>query len=157
MPGERRNLRSNKDTSSTNGEKARSNSQSSSSKDKPVPTRTTSKGKALPSKKGSTTAPARDSSGDKPQTNGADPLEEDVKGTEDVEMQDDEAEKVTIGTTKEGEDKITVVVPPPQSSKLNGAPNKDSEGDIAMDSAEKGQEESAADTVDPKKKAISGQ
>ena len=85
MPGERRNLRSSKDTSSeTNGEKARSNSQSSSSKDKPVPTRTTSsKGKAQPGKK------------DKPTANGG-PVENGVNGAEDVDMVDDGAEKVKV-------------------------------------------------------------
>lgn len=155
MPGERRNLRSNKETS-TNGEKPRSGSQSSSSKDKPVPTRTASKGKALPPKKGNTNASVRNGNSDKPQTNGTDTVEEDINGAEVVDMEDDEAERVKIGTTKEGEDKITVVVPPSKSSKLNGETGKDSEGDISMEVTEKGREEAAAETIDPRTKAILG-
>lgn len=157
MPGERRNLRSNKETS-TNGEKARSDSQSSTSKDKPVPARTiSSKGKALPSKKSSTNASAREGGGDKPQINGAEPVKNGVNGVEDVEMQDEEAEKVNIGTTKDGDDEMTVVVPPPKSSKLNGEPSKDSEGDVSMEGPEKVTDESTAETIDPRTRAITGQ
>ena len=158
MPGERRNLRSNKETSSqTNGEKARSDSQSSSSKDKPVPTRaTSSKGKAVPPKKTVTTS-AKDTSEDKPQTNGNGPVENGVNGTDDIEMADDGAEQVKVATGKEGEDEMVLVVPPPKSSKLSGEPGKDLEGDVAMDNtehAEAGQPE--VEEVDPKVKAVSG-
>lgn len=156
MPGERRNLRSNKETSSTNGEKTRSESQNSTSKDKPVPTRTTSsKGKPLSSKKGSANASAREENGDKPQINGTEPVKNGVNGVEDVEMEDDEAEKAQVGTTKDGEDEMTVVVPPPKSSKLNGEPGKDSEGDVSMDGAEKPTEDPTAETIDPRARAIS--
>lgn len=159
MPGERRNLRSSKETSSqTNGEKARSDSQSSSSKDKPVPTRaTSSKGKAVPPKKAMTNS-AKDGSEDKPQTNGNGPIENGVNGTEDVEMADDSAVAVKVGTGKDGEDEMVLVVPPPKSSKLSGEPGKDGEGDVAMENtehAETGQPES--ETIDPKIKAVSGQ
>ncbi|KAK3173385.1 hypothetical protein OEA41_006714 [Lepraria neglecta] len=150
MPGERRNLRSSKETSSsTNGEKARSNSQSSSSKDKPVPTRaTSSKGKALPKK-----TSGKETAGDKPQTNGTEPIENGINGTDDIDMVDDGPEKVKIGN--EGEDEMTVVVPPPNSSKLSGEPGKDDEGDIAMDNTE-GAETTGpeANQVDPKVKAV---
>jgi 26S proteasome regulatory subunit N3 len=151
MPGERRNLRSNKESSSsTNGEKARSNSQSSSSKDKPVPTRTTSsKSKALPSKK---TSP-KEANGDQPQTNGAELVENGVNGNEDIDMGDDGSEKVKIG--KDGEDEMTVVVPPPNSSKLSGEPGKDEEGDVAMENTET-TEATGAD-IDPRVKAAAGQ
>ncbi len=159
MPGERRNLRSSKETSSqTNGEKARSDSQSSSSKDKPVPTRaTSSKGKAIPPKKAMTNS-AKDGSEDKPQTNGNGPIENGVNGTEDVEMADDSAVAVKGGTGKDGEDEMVLVVPPPKSSKLSGEPGKDGEGDVAMENtehAETGQPES--EKIDPKIKAVSGQ
>jgi len=150
MPGERRNLRSNKESSSsTNGEKARSNSQSSSSKDKPVPTRTSSsKNKALPSKKAS----AKEANGDQPQTNGAERIENGVNGTEDIDMVDDGPEKVKIG--KDGEDEMTVVVPPPNSSKLSGEHGKDDEGDVAMENTETA--ETAGADIDPRVKAVAG-
>ena len=159
MPGERRNLRSKKETSpQTNGEKSRSDSQSSSSKDKPVPTRaTSSKGKAIPPKKAVTTA-AKDSSEDKPQTNGNGPVDNGVNGAEDVEMADDGAEQVKVGTGKEGEDEMVLVVPPPKSSKLSGEPDKDEEGDVAMENTERAEAgEPEAEEIDPKVKAVSGQ
>ena len=159
MPGERRNLRSNKETSSqTNGEKARSDSQSSSSKDKPVPTRATpSKGKPVPSKKAVTTS-AKDSSEEKPQTNGNGPIENGVNGTEDVEMADDGAEQVKVGTGKDGEDEMVLVVPPPKSSKLSGEPGKNEDGDVAMEDTEHTQaSQPEAEEIDPKVKAVSGQ
>jgi len=154
MAGEKRNLRSNKETS-TNGERARSGSQSSSSnKDKPVPTRTTSsRGKALPSKKVSGNTAAKEGFADKPQTNGT---ENGVNVNEDVEMGDDGAEHVKVGTTKDGEDEMTVVVPPPKSLKLNGEPGKDSEGDMAMENTEKASDSVNVQTIDPRIKAITG-
>ena len=154
MPGEGRSLRSGKDTSSsTNGEKARSNSQSSSSKDKPVPTRAaSSKTKAA--------GPGRKESKkeqDKPQLNG-EPIENGVNGTDDVDMVDDGPEKVKVGTGKDGEDEMTVVVPPPKSSKLAGDPGKDAEGDIAMDNTETTEMENQKPAEeDPRVKAVAGQ
>ncbi len=155
MPGERRNLRSNKETSSsTNGEKASSNSTSSgSSKDKPVPTRaTSSKSKAVPSKKPS----GKEVGGDRPQTNGSDPIENGVNGAEDVDMVDDGPEKIKIGTNKDGEDEMTVVVPPPKGVKLSGEPGKDEEGDVAMENTVSVEDVSHEAKADPKLKAIAG-
>jgi len=155
MPGERRNLRSNKETpSSTNGEKARSNSTSSgSSKDKPVPTRaTSSKSKTVPSKKLS----GKEADGDRPQTNGTEPVENGVNGTEDVDMVDDGPEKVKIGINKDGEDEMTLVVPPPKGTKLFGDPGKDAEGDVAMDNTAGTENVSQEAEVDPKVKAVAG-
>lgn len=158
MPGERRNLRSNKDTSSsTNGEKPRSNSQSSNSKDKPVPTRATSSKGKVPAKKG-TTGSAKETTGEKPQSNGTEPVENGVNGIEDVEMVDEGPEKIKIGTKQNGEDEMTVVVPPPKSSKLSGQPGKDAEGDVAMDGAGTIDTDAAeAEQIDPKMKAVAGQ
>lgn len=158
MPGEKRNLRSNKETS-TNGGRARSGSQSSSSnKDKSIPTRaTSSRGKALPSKKGSNNNSAKGGSGDKPQTNGIEPAENGVNGAEDVEMGDNEAERVKVGTSKDGEDEMTLVVPPPKSSKLNGAPGEDAEGDVEMQGSEKEANGAEAETIDSRTKAIAGE
>ena len=153
MPGERRNLRSSKETSSsTNGEEPRSNSQSASSnKDKPVPTRaTSSKGKTLPTKKTS----GKEASEDKPQTNGTEPVGNGINGAEDVDMVDDGPEKVKVGTSNEGEDEMTVVVPPPKSSKLSGEPGKDDEGDVAMGNTDKS--DVVSPELDPKAKAVAG-
>ena len=153
MPGERRNLRSSKETSSpTNGEEPRSNSQSSSSnKDKPVPTRaTSSKGKTLPTKKIS----GKEGAEDKPHTNGTEPVENGINGTEDVDMVDDGPEQVKVGISKDGDDEMTVVVPPPKSSKLSGEPGKDDEGDIAMENTDK--IGGVSPELDAKAKAVAG-
>lgn len=157
MPGEtRRTLRSTKESSSSaNGEKARPDSQStSSSKDKPVPTRATSKNKSFSSKKGSSYLSSKEEPGDK-QTNGSEPTENGVNGVEDVEMAD---EQIPPGQSKEGEDEMTVVVPPPKSSSLSGAPTKDSEGNVAMEDTEVVEnDETPSEKVDPVAKATSGQ
>ncbi|KAL8774964.1 MAG: hypothetical protein Q9209_000443 [Squamulea sp. 1 TL-2023] len=148
MPGERRNLRSNKETSSsTNGEKARSNSQSSSAKDKPVPTRSTSsKSKAAASKK-------KESNGSKPQINGTEPLENGNRGTDDVDMIDEGHD--IVKENGDVDEEMTVVVPPPRSTKLSGGSDQDSHGDIAMDNTETADGIGEAEKVDPKIKALS--
>ena len=99
MPGERRTLRSNKEN----------------------PSRTaSSKGKTPSNKKGGVNGSAKEEVSDKPQANGTEPVENGVNGTDDVEMDDDGSEQVRIGNTKDGDEEMTVVVPPPKSSKLNG-------------------------------------
>lgn len=58
-------------------------------------------------------------------------------------------------TKKEGDDEMTVVVPPSKASKQpSGAPPNDAEGDIAMDDAEKADEGEVK--VDPVVQTISG-
>lgn len=148
MPGERRTLRSNKDsTSSTNGEKSHTDSAASSNKDKPVPARTaSSKTKTAPAKKG---AASKDT--DKPKANGAS-AENGLNGSEDVEMADGSA-----GHNKDGDDEMTVVVPQPNSSKLSAEPGKDNEGDVAMNGATGEDEEKPVEVVDPKVKAVTGE
>ncbi|KAI4124654.1 MAG: hypothetical protein LQ338_004693 [Usnochroma carphineum] len=153
MPSERRNLRSNKEaSSSTNGGKARSNSQSSNAKDKPVPTRSTSsRSKASASKKAS--GSAKEGTDGKPQPNGAEPVENGVNGTEDVDMVDEGQEPMKA--KGDVDEEMTLVVPPPKSSKLSGEQGKDQQGDITMDNPEQpepGQE--GAEKVDPKVKAV---
>ena len=99
MPGERRTLRSNKEN----------------------PSRTTSsKGKTASNKKGGVNGSPKEEAGDKRQANGTEPVENGVNGADDVEMGDDGSEQVRIGNTKDGDEEMTVVVPPPKSSKLNG-------------------------------------
>ncbi|MCJ1471380.1 26S proteasome non-ATPase regulatory subunit [Lambiella insularis] len=156
MPAERRNLRSSKD-STTNGEKSRSDSQSSASnKDKPLPARSTSsKSKANLTKKGLTNTLAKDMGGDKSRINGTEPAENGVNGNEDIEMEDDAADKTRSNGIKEGEDEMTVVVPPPNSSKLAGEPPKDLEGDTSMEEIPVTAEDPGPVTVDPKTKAVS--
>lgn len=109
-----------------------------------------SKSKTLPSKKPS----SKDTAGDKPQTNGNEPVENGINGTEDVDMVDDGPEKVKVNN--DGDDEMTVVVPPPKGSKLSGDPEKDEEGDVAMENPEKSQTGSPEAQVDPKVKAVTG-
>ena len=156
MPGERRNLRSNKDSSSssTNGEKARSNSTSSgTSKDKPVPTRSTSsKNKTLPTKKPST----KESTGDKPLANGTEPIENGVNGSEDIDMIDEGPEKAKKGVNNKNEDEMTVVVPPPKASNIAGEHENGDERDVTMEGSEDTGAVTSEAVVDPKAKAITG-
>ena len=156
MPGERRNLRSNKETSSSaNGEKARSNSQSSSAKDKPVPTRSTSsKSKTATSTGKKATNSGKDGNSSKPRLNGTEPIENGVNGTDDIDMVDEGHE--IVKANGEADEEMTVVVPP-RNSKLLGEQDKESHDDTAMDhtdQVEGGEEDFLK--VDPKIKAVSG-
>lgn len=103
----------------------------------------------MPTKKSS----AKESTGDKPQTNGTEPIENGVNGTEDVDMADDGPGK---GSTNEGEDEMTVVVPPPKGSKLTGDRGKDDKGDVAMENSETVESLGSEAKVDPKVKAVAG-
>ena len=155
MPGERRTLRSNKDTaSSTDSEKARSDTQNTSSKkDQPLPARATStKAKGVSGKKGTNNS-SQDMSGDKPKTNGVEPTENGVNGVEDVEMSDEKTPVPKSGSGKEGEDEMTVVVPPSKGSKLIPERSEDADGDVTMDPTPEIVESSEAD---PATKAIAG-
>ena len=149
MPGDRRNLRSSKD--STSSEKSRGESSKSSSKDKPVPSRTTSsKAKQTTSKRGS-----KDLSNDKPKANGTTPQENGVKASEDIEMGGDGSDKKR--SLKDGDDEMTVVVPPPKSAKTSTEPEKDQEGDISMADNDGNQSTKPGEPAfDPKVKTIAG-
>ena len=58
---------------------------------------------------------------------------------------------------KEGEDEMTVVVPPPKGSKLSSEAEKDKEGDIKMaDGEEAKAKDDSTEKVDPKVKTIAG-
>ena len=94
-----------------------------------------------------------------PHTNGTDPVENGFNGTKDVEMKDDAPAPLKGGKgkkTKEGEEEMTVVVPPSKGSKLS-APSKDTDGDLTMDGPEEftGEDEEAP-KVDPVAKAVAG-
>jgi 26S proteasome regulatory subunit N3 len=99
-------------------------------------------------------------SNNKPPTNGTDPVENGVNGTEDIEMEEDSSKpsgRTKPGKDKDGDEEMTVVVPPPKASKLSGAPQKDDEGDIAMNGvAEADTKEPVEQVDDPKNKAVAG-
>lgn len=91
-----------------------------------------------------------------PRKNGTDPAENGINGARDVEMNDDTPTSLKGGKgkkAKEGDEEMTVVVPPAKGSKLAVSPPKDSEGDTAMD----GSADAADDAVteDPTVKTIS--
>lgn len=164
MP-ERRSLRSNNksDTSSSaNGEKARSNSQSSSAKDKAAPTTraAANKAKAAPAKKGAKGASnAGMGENEQSHVNGSKSNENGVNGSEDVEMGEDTAGAPTssFDSSKErnGDEKMTVVVPPTKGSR-SGKAGQDKEEDVTMEGAEEGDAEKTEPEVDPTTKAIQG-
>lgn len=147
---ERRSLRSNSkgDTSSTNGEKARATSNSTSGKDKAAPTTRSAanKAKSAPAKKNVTGKGASGSnsnsnsnnmSGDQPQRNGTDPIENGANGPEDVEMEEDTA------------------VPPAKGARLAGQDNKkDKEDDVAMEGSDEKEAQPDEPEVDPRVKAV---
>ncbi|KAF7506012.1 hypothetical protein GJ744_012359 [Endocarpon pusillum] len=160
MP-ERRSLRSNKPDSipTTNGDKARSNS-SSSNRDKPRPTRSTSsRSKSFSNKKGITTG-AKDTNGDQPHLNGSEPTENGADGADsaDGSKVDDQPAAVTgvkeSGKDKDGDEEMTVVVPPPKASKLTASPTKDDEDDVAMNGTDESESQAKDDVVDSKAKAV---
>ncbi|KAH8819731.1 proteasome regulatory subunit C-terminal-domain-containing protein [Xylogone sp. PMI_703] len=71
-----------------------------------------------------------------PRRNGTDPVENGINGAKDVEMNDDAPASLKGGKgkkAKEGDEEMTVVVPPAKGSKLAVPPPKDSEGDTTMD------------------------
>lgn len=151
MPGERRNRRSiNKESSpSTNGEKARS--------DKPVPTRTSSKGNTFHSKEGSINSAVKDAAGDKPHTNGAEPVENGVNGSKDVDMSDEGQDHAKPSIIADGDNDMTVVVPPPKGSKPSGEPVLEPTGDDPMENAETDEIDMAETAkIDTKAKAMTG-
>ena len=121
-----------------------------------MPTRSAvSKGKAAagPGRKGS----KKESSSEKPQINGQ-PIENGVNGTEDIDMVDDGPDKFKSGNRREGEDEMTVVVPPPKGSTLSEDHGKDPEGDVDMENIEKSNDDkSNKEVVDPETKAVTGQ
>lgn len=81
-------------------------------------------------------------------------MENGVNGTEDVEMAEEVEDKPK--PHKDGDDEMTVVVPPPNSSKLSAEPEKDQEGDVAMDGMQEDEDGTTKDVVDPRVKAVSG-
>jgi PCI domain/Proteasome regulatory subunit C-terminal len=159
MP-ERRSLRSNKsDTSpSTNGDKTASTSQTSGpTKDKARPARSTSsRSKSFSNKKGITSG-AKDTNGDLPHLNGSDPTENGIDGVNDPKADGEPAKSAAIkksGNEKDGDEEMTVVVPPQKVAKLSENAKKDDEGDIAMNGLENSENKGQEDVAEPHAKAI---
>ncbi|KAE8412740.1 hypothetical protein BDV36DRAFT_287615 [Aspergillus pseudocaelatus] len=166
MPAERRSLRSNSksdSSSSANGEKARSTSQNSSSnKDKVAPTRATAS-KTKSTRAASSNNTSNSGMGeqrDQPRTNGSEPTENGLNGSEDVEMGEDTAGAPTssfnASKDRKGDEKMTVVVPPTKGSRLSGDKGQDQEGDVAMEGAEGDESQKPEPEIDPRAKAIQG-
>ena len=165
MPAERRPVRSNKSdgASSTNDKKSHSRKTSSSSttsKDRPVPTRSTSsRSKSISKTKGGISA-AKDMSGDKKtQVNGTDQLENGIEEQEDVEMKQDDLKKVgkaMVGKDKNGDEEMTVVVPPSKSEQIGGASSNGQDEDAVMNgTGEEGTEVASGVVVDHQANAVS--
>ena len=163
MP-ERRSLRSNKtDTtsSSTNGEKARSNSQSSSSnKDKPHPARSTSsRSKSFSNRKGLNSATKDTTNGDQPHLNGSEPIENGIDSVDEPELNDQQHTSAALKKSdkdKDGDEEMTVVVPPSKAFKNSDDLKKDEEGDTAMNGTLDPESKVFDDVVDPQAKAVDG-
>jgi hypothetical protein len=162
MPTERRNLRSNKpDASSpTDGDKPRSNSSGSSNKkDRLSHTRAASSRSKSISKKGVTSL-GKEMSGDKEKINGGGPAENGVNGTDDVEMTEESSkpgQNVKPGKD-EGDEEMTVVVPPSKVSKSIGSSGQEKDADVAMNGTP-GADDAIpeAPEEDPKEKAVTGE
>ncbi|KAJ5738327.1 hypothetical protein N7493_001482 [Penicillium malachiteum] len=164
MPAERRSLRSNNKSdasSSANGEKERSESQNSSAKEKPAPTTRTAanKAKAVPAKKGTNTKATNNDmeENDQSHTNGSKTGENGMNGSEDVEMGEDTAGAPTSSFNnrkdRNGDEKMTVVVPPTKGSR-SSIKGQDKSEDITMEGAEDSDIEKPEPEVNPTTKAI---
>ena len=95
---------------------------------------------------------------DPPHTNGVEPVENGING--DVEMGDeasDAADKSQPHKDKDGDDEMTVVVPPPKASKSSLDDNKDREGDVAMDGVDQTDGAQEEERIDPVAQTISGE
>lgn len=160
MPVERRALRSNKSDASspTEGGKPRSGSSSSSTKkDRPSHQRSSSSRSKSISKKNST-ASSKDMSGNKKEEDANESLENGVNGTEDLEMDEDSSKaskRERQSMDGDGDEEMTVVVPPSKTNKASEVLERDNEGDHAMNGEhDDGRESSGEALEDPKEKAI---
>lgn len=100
----------------------------------------------------------KDATGDKPHTNGAEPVENGVNGSKDVDMSDDGQDHAKPSINPDGDDDMTVVVPPPKGSKLSGEPVLDPTSDVPMENAETDEIDIAGtEKIDTKAKAITGE
>jgi len=96
-------------------------------------------------------------------TNGDKVVDNRINGTKDVEMKDESTtQQSTKGKViqqkkvKDGDEEMTVVVPPSKALKLGGAPKKDGDGDVQMDGDAVNGVESVEEKVDPVAKTVAG-
>jgi hypothetical protein len=92
--------------------------------------------------------------------NGSKSAENGVNGSEDVEMGEDTAGAPTSsfnsGKDRNGDEKMTVVVPPAKGSRSSGKLGQDKEEDVTMKGVEDDDAVKAEPEVDPTTKAIQG-
>jgi 26S proteasome regulatory subunit N3 len=72
-------------------------------------------------------------------TNSTDPVENGISGTKDIEMKEDAA-SIKSGKgkkIKDGDEEMTVVLPPSKSVTISAPPPADQDGDAIMDDSEK--------------------
>ncbi|KAI9682763.1 MAG: 26S proteasome non-ATPase regulatory subunit [Trizodia sp. TS-e1964] len=160
---EKRNLRSGKPASSpaTNGDKATAASHNTSAgpPGKTAPSRTTtSRTKAAPMKKVPSNLVAKEKDDEKLHLNGT-PVESGINGTsEDVEMEDvvrSIPENPKLTKDIDGDEEMTVVVPPPKGSKLSDEAPLEQEGDVVMIEVDKAESEKPEEEKpDPVLKAV---
>jgi 26S proteasome regulatory subunit N3 len=99
---------------------------------------------------------------DKPHINGTEPVENGVStnGTSDVEMKDDSSDlptKAKQGKDKDGDEEMTVAIPPSKGSKLSGDTAKGREDDVPMEGTDQAKDEAPAEIKeDPIAKTVSG-
>ena len=77
------------------------------------------------------------------------------RGGKDIDMKDNDLKPKGKKSIKDGDDEMTVVVPPSKSTKHSSVPPpNDNDGDVAMDDSDK--VEDGAVKVDPVVQAING-
>ena len=126
--------------------------------------RAPAKAKAVTGKKEALNSPGREMGDDKPKINGTDPTENGISTngvSEDVEMEEDGADAGPKPNgmpkkSKDGEDEMTVVVPPPKGSKLSGNRGKDEDGDVEMVSSETEEKKIEVKPEDPAARTAMG-
>lgn len=141
MPVDRRSLRSNSKSDTppnSDGQKGRSNSNSSGSKkDRPASSRSTSSRSKSISKKGAVGG-GQDASDEKPQSNGSPAAETGADEIDDVEMKEDSPthkKNGNSGKEKDGDEEMTVVVPPAKHGQASKALRKETSEDTVMNGA----------------------
>lgn len=88
--------------------------------------------------------------GKTPQRNGNKPVENGLRNNKDVEGGKSKSKKAAT----DGDEEMTVVVPPSKASKQSSAPPADADGDVSMGDEDKGEDTAAK--VDPAVQAIAG-
>ncbi|EXJ94632.1 26S proteasome regulatory subunit N3 [Capronia coronata CBS 617.96] len=96
-------------------------------------------------------------SGDKPHLNGSDPAEKGIDGSEDVEMKEgsqNPKKALKLNKDKDGDDEMTVVVPPAKGSNSPSAPEKPTEADLKNGAVNGDAANESEAQVDPQEKVI---